>query len=151
MTEKDDDSGFTVSARLPKRFVYTFGAGVATLFLGVGGAVYKGSQEQSLAAYYESTKRTEMLAAEAVKIATSSSGSASDANQRISALAVALETLRTELLRGQSDRYTKSEADRINASNEREHQLLKQADTGHDKDISRVADDVDKLKRRFGE
>jgi len=151
MTGKDDDGDFTVSARLPKRFVYTFGAGVATLFLGVGGAVYKGSQEQSLAAYYESTKRTEGLSAEAVRIATSANNNATDASQRITALTLAMEAMRTELLRGQDDRYTKSEADRINSSNEREHQLLKQADSSHERDIERVDRDMDKLKRRFGE
>lgn len=151
MGSDDDNQGVAISVRIPNRSLYYGLGGLAALFLGIGGAVYKGSENASIAAYATSLDRAEQRISQAVDLAESAQKSAADANLRVSAITVAMEAMRVELLRGQSDRYTKSQADSVHVANAREHELLKRADLGHDRDIERLDKEIDRVKIKVGE
>ena len=140
MGVKDDDGkDISFSVRVPTRTVVLAFLAVVTGGLGVGATVYQKAENSTTTACYASAERAENLAERAVNLAT-------DAITRDSARAAELERLRIALQQGTDDRYTKSEADRINENNRREHDVLKQADASHDRQINQLDRDVEELK-----
>lgn len=118
MGESDDGTTVSVVTRIPNRGISLAIVALLTGGLGGGAALYNRADGATITAIHAKSEQAERSAAAAA-------ADAAKALAASSSCSIQIEAMRADLLGRVSDRYTNTEASKINDSNTREHSLLK--------------------------